>query len=139
MLIPTPQAFKNHKIVDLFETPGQCDITANVDFAYISEAVRGLVNIHGPLTQRSFLQNMGLAVRLGKLLHHADKGKKEEISRAAMRLVAPGGMGTQYNVLGLTGAGDREPTPEEKEVWPFVDSVLREQVNSKLAQNGTVS
>jgi NADH dehydrogenase [ubiquinone] 1 alpha subcomplex assembly factor 7 len=33
------QAFKDHKIVDIFQHPGECDLTANVDFAYLMEAV----------------------------------------------------------------------------------------------------
>lgn len=33
------QAFKEHKIVDVFHRPGECDLTANVDFAYLSEAL----------------------------------------------------------------------------------------------------
>lgn len=35
------QAFKDHKIVDPLLTPGQCDLTANVDFAYLKEAMKG--------------------------------------------------------------------------------------------------
>jgi hypothetical protein len=36
------KAFKDHKIVDAFSTPGECDLTANVDFAYIKEALSDL-------------------------------------------------------------------------------------------------
>jgi NADH dehydrogenase [ubiquinone] 1 alpha subcomplex assembly factor 7 len=37
--VPFYQAFKDHKIVDVFHRPGECDLTANVDFAYLMEAV----------------------------------------------------------------------------------------------------
>jgi NADH dehydrogenase [ubiquinone] 1 alpha subcomplex assembly factor 7 len=33
------QAFKNHKIVDIFEEPGTADLTANVDFTYLKESL----------------------------------------------------------------------------------------------------
>jgi NADH dehydrogenase [ubiquinone] 1 alpha subcomplex assembly factor 7 len=33
------QAFQRHKIVDVFHQPGMCDLTANVDFAYLKEAL----------------------------------------------------------------------------------------------------
>lgn len=33
------QAFKNHKVVDVFHLPGECDLTVNVDFAYLKEAL----------------------------------------------------------------------------------------------------
>jgi hypothetical protein len=36
------QAFKNHKLVDVFHQPGECDLTANVDFAFLKEAVSDL-------------------------------------------------------------------------------------------------
>lgn len=37
-----PQAFKNHQIVDVFHRPGECDLTANVDFSYLAEAAADL-------------------------------------------------------------------------------------------------
>lgn len=36
------QAFKDHKIMDVFHRPGECDLTANVDFAYVQEAFSDL-------------------------------------------------------------------------------------------------
>lgn len=36
------QAFRNHKIVDVFDQPGSSDLTANVDFAYLREALEGV-------------------------------------------------------------------------------------------------
>jgi NADH dehydrogenase [ubiquinone] 1 alpha subcomplex assembly factor 7 len=36
------QAFQKHQIVDVFHAPGECDLTANVDFAYLAEAVHDL-------------------------------------------------------------------------------------------------
>jgi NADH dehydrogenase [ubiquinone] 1 alpha subcomplex assembly factor 7 len=35
------QAFRHHKIVNVFDTPGSADLTANVDFAYLREAMQG--------------------------------------------------------------------------------------------------
>ncbi|CUA68493.1 NADH dehydrogenase [ubiquinone] complex I, assembly factor 7 [Rhizoctonia solani] len=32
------RAFQKHKLVDVFDEPGLCDLTANVDFAYLKEA-----------------------------------------------------------------------------------------------------
>jgi NADH dehydrogenase [ubiquinone] 1 alpha subcomplex assembly factor 7 len=36
------QAFKNHEIVDVFHRPGECDLTTNVDFAFLKEAMGDL-------------------------------------------------------------------------------------------------
>ena len=79
------QAFKKHQIVDFFQTPGECDLTANVDFMLLREAMsdagesremsehaysqfnlimKPLAEAHGPLTQARFLKEMGITVRL---------------------------------------------------------------------------
>ncbi|KAF8212501.1 S-adenosyl-L-methionine-dependent methyltransferase [Mycena galopus ATCC 62051] len=107
------RAFKNHEIVDVFHAPGECDLTANVDFAFLAEAVKDLVPTHGPLAQSTFLQGMGLDMRVDVLV----KGKAEEdavrIREAARRLVDPAGMGGQYQVMGVGGDGL---------VWPFLEA-----------------
>lgn len=36
------QAFRKHKIVDVFDQPGSSDLTANVDFAYLKESLKGV-------------------------------------------------------------------------------------------------
>ncbi|KAF7374406.1 Protein arginine methyltransferase NDUFAF7 [Mycena sanguinolenta] len=67
------RAFKNHEIVDVFHAPGECDLTANVDFAFLAEAVRDLdLPTHGPLTQAAFLENMGLQLRVEALVRGQD-------------------------------------------------------------------
>ncbi|KAK0500165.1 S-adenosyl-L-methionine-dependent methyltransferase [Armillaria luteobubalina] len=51
------RAFKDHQIVDVFDRPGECDLTANVDFGYIKEAMGDLVPTYGPLPQSQFLKS----------------------------------------------------------------------------------
>jgi SAM-dependent MidA family methyltransferase len=36
-----PQAFKGHALADPFDCPGQADLTANVDFVYLTEVLKG--------------------------------------------------------------------------------------------------
>ena len=48
------QAFKEHKIVDIFYSPGECDITANVDFALLKESMADL----GMFDDDAFLCNI---------------------------------------------------------------------------------
>jgi hypothetical protein len=36
------QAFRRHEIVHVFDDPGSADLTANVDFAYMKEALAGV-------------------------------------------------------------------------------------------------
>jgi NADH dehydrogenase [ubiquinone] 1 alpha subcomplex assembly factor 7 len=133
----TYKAFKNHKIVDVFQTPGDCDLTTNVDFAYLKEAMSDLglpsfvflgiriliswiVHTHGPISQADFLIRMGIDVRVETLTQSATDGnRKSEIDKAAKRLVDLTGMGNQYRVLGVTSAIDPS-VPSSAGVWPFV-------------------
>ncbi|KAK7031216.1 hypothetical protein VNI00_013632 [Paramarasmius palmivorus] len=101
------RAFKNHQIVDFFHRPGECDLTANVDFAYLREAMEDLVPVYKPLTQSQFLQAMGLKERLLNLLerNRGDPEKAKRIEEAGLRLVNPSGMGGQYSVMGVSSNG----------------------------------
>ncbi|KAF8503841.1 S-adenosyl-L-methionine-dependent methyltransferase [Gautieria morchelliformis] len=111
------RAFRDHRHVDVFDEPGASDLTTNVDFALLKEALQSTASLHGTLDQSTFLLRMGIAQRLAGLM---DKGQSEErrseIGRAGMRLVdrAGQGMGRVYRVLGLTGGGQKTG------VWPFI-------------------
>ncbi|KIL64283.1 hypothetical protein M378DRAFT_126966 [Amanita muscaria Koide BX008] len=118
------RAFKNHKIIDVFDSPGECDLTANVDFAYIKEAIRDLpgVHTHGPLSQADFLERMGLTLRVAALARAApSEERRGTIRDAARRLVDRTGMGSQYQVLGITNAA-------EQVTWPFVKATEPEVI-----------
>ena len=121
----------------MFYQPGECDLTANVDFAFLKEAVsesrmhRPLspftdlppltrlpsVLTHGPISQADFLTRMGIDVRVEALKSQAAPERAEEIEKAAKRLTDLTGMGKQYQVLGFTS----ETIPgEDNGPWPFV-------------------
>lgn len=108
--------------MDVFHEPGNTDLTANVDFEYLKEAMADLVATYGPIDQRTFLHSMGLPTRLKGLLKGAKtQEKKEGLWRAASRLVDVDGMGRQYQVLGITN--ECRPSVEGDEsvpAWPFV-------------------
>ncbi|KAJ7301622.1 S-adenosyl-L-methionine-dependent methyltransferase [Mycena albidolilacea] len=111
-------AFKNHAIVDVFHAPGECDLTANVDFAYLAEAVGGLVRTHGPLPQAAFLERMGLQLRVNQLVTGKSDEETARIREAGRRLADEKGMGREYRVLGIGG----KPGAEEL-VWPFLEDI----------------
>ncbi|KAI0322135.1 S-adenosyl-L-methionine-dependent methyltransferase [Amylostereum chailletii] len=116
------RAFKDHKQVDPFHLPGKCDLTVNVDFAYLKEAMAGTAAVHGPLDQHTFLKRMGLDTRVKGLTEAAkDPVRKETIRNAAERLVDLTGMGKQYQVLGLTSTGAAAAGSLGLGVWPFYD------------------
>ncbi|KAI0280286.1 DUF185-domain-containing protein [Russula aff. rugulosa BPL654] len=111
------RAFKGHALADPFDCPGQADLTVNVDFAYLAEALAGTATTHGPLSQRSFLSHMGIGTRVAALQRAAASPERGvALEKAAARLVDGAGMGREYKVMGVTsgvGGGTRE-------VWPFI-------------------
>ncbi|WVR05590.1 hypothetical protein IAU60_002609 [Kwoniella sp. DSM 27419] len=109
------RAFQNHKIVDTFDDPGNADLTANVDFAYLRESLAGTsTTALGPIPQSQFLLSLGLQPRLRKLIDSAPEDRRDDISKAAQRLIDPLGMGAQYQVMGIDSAA-----AEGSEVYPF--------------------
>ncbi|THH15964.1 hypothetical protein EW146_g4596 [Bondarzewia mesenterica] len=141
------RAFKDHKIVDPFHRPGQCDLTANVDFAYLKEAMTDLLSAHfvntygwsrhlaptafdshlpcysattyGPITQHDFLMRMGIGKRVEDLQSKAtSEGRKTTVENDAKRLVDLTGMGKEYKVLGVVSP----PPAAGHMVWPFVEA-----------------
>jgi len=125
------RAFKGHALADPFDRPGQADLTANVDFAYLAEALAGTATAHGPLSQRSFLLNMGISARVDALQRAAVSSERADaLGKAVARLVDAAGMGREYKVMGVTGGRDAE------EVWPFIagEVVARDASTGKDAE-----
>ncbi|GFY46989.1 protein arginine methyltransferase NDUFAF7, mitochondrial [Trichonephila inaurata madagascariensis] len=60
----TFRGFKNHQLHDPLKNVGEVDLTADVDFQFLSKHVNGKAIAVGPVTQASFLKNMGIDVRL---------------------------------------------------------------------------
>lgn len=132
-------------MVDLFHEPGQCDITADVDFEYLKEGMGGLgafpllcscfscsrlhkVNTHGPVSQGTFLNRMAIGGRVASLVQNAPTDERQKaIKEAAERLVDENGMGGQYKVLGVVGGGSAGGNGSgELVVWPFINEHLAE-------------
>ncbi|ORX34147.1 S-adenosyl-L-methionine-dependent methyltransferase [Kockovaella imperatae] len=110
------RAIRKHEIIDVFDSPGESDLTANVDFAYLREAIEGTgTSALGPISQGQFLLSLGLQPRLQKLLaSNTSPERKQDLIKGAQRLVDPVFMGSQYQIMGLlSGAG------EGAEVYPF--------------------
>ncbi|KAF8339815.1 S-adenosyl-L-methionine-dependent methyltransferase [Cantharellus anzutake] len=103
------RGFRNHRIVDVFDQPGHSDLTANVDFAYLKEALLPIARSLGPITQRDFLLGMQFNARLEGLTKQAP-------------LIDPTGMGAQYKVMGIVpqrGEPDRQDGIDELLLYPF--------------------
>ena len=98
----TFQAVRGHAWEHPLTSPGEADLTAQVDFelfkAQYNDADRHTVD--GPITQAEFLGPLGIIERASKLMG-ANPSKAGEIEAGVMRLMAPNGMGTRFKVIGI--------------------------------------
>jgi len=90
----TFRAFRNHKQVDPLELPGTADLTADVDFNYISSQISPDCSWFGPITQAAFLHYAGIGTRCQQLL----RGGADEkiILDAYQTLTSPEKMGERF-------------------------------------------
>lgn len=100
----TLQAVRGHRYTDPLSDPGDCDLTAHVDFAALKAACEGAgATCHGPMNQGDFLLKLGLLERAGRLGHGKDETTQQSIRDAVERLAGPKQMGNLFKVLAITG------------------------------------
>jgi SAM-dependent MidA family methyltransferase len=105
----TLQAVAAHDYADPWINPGGQDLTAHVDFeALATAAAESAVNVHGPVAQGHWLEEMGIGLRAEALAAAAPQ-RRAELETARRRLTAPDQMGTLFKALALTAA--RWPAP----------------------------
>ena len=101
----TLQAVAGHAFAQPLEQPGRVDLTAHVDFQALTVAAESVgADVQGPLTQREFLQRLGIERRAESLKLRAAAEQAASIESAVMRLLEPkaDGMGRLFKVVGLT-------------------------------------
>ena len=106
----TFQALEKHEYVDVFEKPGDADLTAHVNFQRLkqcAEAAGG--RVLGPTSQGNFLTAIGIEQRARSLLIKASEQQKTDIMSAVKRLVSPDEMGALFKVMAITDPGLPEP------------------------------
>lgn len=103
----TLQAVRNHAFEHPLTSPGEADLTAQVDFDEVATNVRtaGETNgnlplaIDGPVVQAQFLASLGIIER-ARALMNANPARANEIETAIARLIAVPGMGDRFKVIG---------------------------------------
>lgn len=99
----TLQAVRQHQPVDPLAAPGECDLTAHVDFLTVANSARAAgAHVHGPVDQGNFLQQLGIRERAETLLKSADATQSREIETGLTRLIAPAEMGTLFKVIAVS-------------------------------------
>lgn len=95
------QAVRNHSPEHPLTSPGEADLTVQVNFAAfrrLAEAA-GLA-CDGPIPQAEFLGALGIMERASRLMA-ANPAKALAIETAVARLMAPAGMGSRFKVIGV--------------------------------------
>lgn len=107
----TLQAVRGHAMVSVFDTPGETDLTAQVDFQALAQAAEaGGCAAHGAAAQGDVLRRLGAHARAASLIA-ANPGKRAEIERGLARLIEPREMGRVFRVLALLPKGLVPPIP----------------------------
>jgi SAM-dependent MidA family methyltransferase len=97
----TLQGLRAHRYDDPLAAPGECDLTAQVDFsAFATAAIDYGLACDGPVTQAEFLGRLGIAERASRLMA-ANPDRAGAIEASVARLMAPNGMGTRFKVTGV--------------------------------------
>lgn len=97
---PTLQAIRDHKYCPVFESLGEADLTAHVDFNALKNAVMQQ-GIHDIVisSQADFLINYGILLRHELLQSKASKEEKGILNRQLHRLIDKTSMGEIFKVL----------------------------------------
>ncbi len=104
------QAVFRHRFADPLARPGMQDLTAHVDFTILRRAAQAAgLAVFGPVPQGRFLLELGLAVRLARLVAGKPPAVAQILQTAAERLVAPDQMGALFKVMAWTTLADTPP------------------------------
>jgi NADH dehydrogenase [ubiquinone] 1 alpha subcomplex assembly factor 7 len=96
----TIQAIKNHKFHSIFSDIGKADITAHVDFDSLRKiGVDNSCQASAPITQRDFLQGLGIHIRAEMIKKNASLEQQRIIDSGLERLTHPKQMGELFKVL----------------------------------------
>ncbi len=125
----TVQALWRHQPISPLEAPGECDVTAHVDFASLGRAAEASgALVSGPVTQASFLMQIGLLHRADALKRRADPAQSIDIDRAVERLTgtepeagaggkAVPGMGALFKAMAITSTNVPKPPGFEPDAY----------------------
>lgn len=100
----TLQAVRAHAFEHPLTSPGEADLSCQVDFSAVAEAIRPALAIDGPTTQAEFLGGLGIVQRASRLMA-ANPTRSNAIEIGIARLMNPQGMGGRFKVLGARSHG----------------------------------
>lgn len=122
----TIRAIYNHKFVDILQTPGNCDLSGDIDFSSITRSINLLpiekVKAYGPIPQGYFLCGMGIEQRVKMLLEQIkDENEQKTLMNASQRIVLKEHMGQIYKAYALSTTGLPSGFEGGEQFWNDID------------------
>lgn len=106
----TLQAVRDHQPVNPLSTPGEADVTTQVDFHALGQAAAAAgAAVFGPVPQGTFLRTLGIEPRIAALLQNANDDQRRALRSALFRLTDGSAMGEMFKALVL--ASPDSPLP----------------------------
>ena len=100
------RAYNQHKMVPIFEKPGESDLTYDVDFDLLQRVIKAQPDKHclqfTNSSQRDFLLQAGIAARAAKLIKD-NPSNGREIQESVSKLIND--MGSLFSVLTIQSRG----------------------------------
>jgi NADH dehydrogenase [ubiquinone] 1 alpha subcomplex assembly factor 7 len=97
--ISTLQAVRNHKLTNIFDEPGEVDISHQVNFNALGDLIDPSMLCYPLITQGNFLKQLGIDLRLQQLLPGASPEQRMQLLSACARLTSPQHMGEIFKVF----------------------------------------
>ncbi|KII68200.1 NADH dehydrogenase [ubiquinone] complex I, assembly factor 7 [Thelohanellus kitauei] len=96
-------AYHEHKQVDVFHKPGQCDITYDIDFPLLLAFQTEDNIISQPTPMCDFLNTFGFQERAKFLIENSKSDEQEKIRKFLNMLTSPDQMGRRFKVITING------------------------------------
>ena len=100
---------RGHAFADPWTDPGECDLTAHVDFQALGEAAAEAgLRVLGPVAQGAWLSRLGIDARAAALARSSPQ-RAVDIEAARHRLVAADQMGSLFKAMALAAPSWPDP------------------------------
>lgn len=125
----TFRAFYQHKLHDPLLNPGTADLTADIDFSSMKEIAHKNDRLitFGPVTQKEFLESLGIDIRLKILLQNATNDQKQQIESRYHMITDEDKMGNCFKVLSFFPY----VLKDHLEKWPVIGFINKDKMDLK--------